>query len=348
MEGSASGTTTLHQPWIPKWGWRGPTNHHPSPLRTHIALEIMTPGITAFSAGMGPAPALLVSPGAGVRGTYVLRLPSLPQHHHQRLGSGNLPTAWTQDRAWRPWAGRTHKVTLPGDAAGPGGAARDGGVGGMKMGSRMTPCCPERGSAWVRAGTVLDCLHGSWHFPQAGKGVCGPSVTRTMPTTVRGSAPEQVPRRSFHQHSPRVPPTSFTDPVRRHSEVKLQAQVKSNPGSCGKRHPEPSVSATGSEQEAQACLWGGALCLSAGTGPEACPASAALPDSSWKESGASPGGGHPPGSAAPVGTRRPGEHPQTSQWQFYLVPGPTPGRACGPGHTPDLVPLPRSGRAGRG
>ena len=132
MEGSASGTTTLHQPWIPKWGWRGPTNHHPSPLRTHIALEIMTPGITAFSTGMGPAPALLVSPGAGVRGTYVLRLPSLPRHHHQRLGSGNLPTAWTQDRAWRPWAGRTHKVTLPGDAAGPGGAARDGGVGGIK------------------------------------------------------------------------------------------------------------------------------------------------------------------------------------------------------------------------
>lgn len=160
--------------------------------------------------------------------------------------------AWTQDRAWRPWAGRTHKATLPGDAAGPEGAARDGGAGGVRMGSRMTPCCPESGSAWVRVGTVLDCLHRSWRFPQAGKGVCGWSVTRTMPTTVSGSVPERVPRRSFHQHSLLVPPTSFTDPVRRHSEVKLQAQVKSNPGSWGKRPPEPSVPATGSEQEAKA------------------------------------------------------------------------------------------------
>lgn len=81
--------------------------------------------------------------------------------------------------------------------------------------------------------------------------MCGLSVTCTMPTAVCGSAPEQVPRRSSHRHSPLVPPTSFIDPVRMHSEVKLQAQVKSNPGSWGNRHPESSVPATGSERETQ-------------------------------------------------------------------------------------------------
>lgn len=49
-------------------GTRGPTNHHPSPLRTHNALEITRPEITAFLAAAGPAPALSASPGAGVRG----------------------------------------------------------------------------------------------------------------------------------------------------------------------------------------------------------------------------------------------------------------------------------------
>ena len=50
-----------------------------------------------------------------------------------------------------PWARRTHEATLPGDAMEAGAAARDGG-GAMKMGSRMTPCCPESGSAWVQRG----------------------------------------------------------------------------------------------------------------------------------------------------------------------------------------------------
>lgn len=172
------------------------------------------------------------------------------------------------------------------------------------------------------------------------------SVTCTMPTAVRGSAPEQVPR-SSHQHSPLVPPTSFIDPVRMHSE----AQGKPNPGHWGKRHPEPSVPATGVNRRRgaprgapftgpHACLWGEALCPFVGTGPQACPASAALPDSSCKESGASPGAGHPPGSTPPVGSRKLVEHPRTSQWQLYPVPGPTPGGARGPGHAPDLVPLP--------
>lgn len=66
MEGSVSGNHHTSPALDPKAGVaHGPTNHHPSPSRMHIALEI-TPEITAFSAGVGPAHALPVSPRAGV------------------------------------------------------------------------------------------------------------------------------------------------------------------------------------------------------------------------------------------------------------------------------------------
>lgn len=58
-----------------------------------------------------------------------------------------------------------------------------------------------------------------------------------------------------------------------------QNPVSLPPGVNGRHSPPPhplGAPRTGPH----ACLWGETLCLSAGTGPEVCPASAALPDSS--------------------------------------------------------------------
>lgn len=104
----------------------------------------------------------------------------------------------------------------PGMPRGLGGSKSSGRA--VKTGSRMAPCCPESGSAsvgaWAQCWTAFT-EAGAFHKLER---ECADSVTRTMPTSVCGSAPEQVPR-SSHQHSPLVPPTSFTDPVRMHSEV---------------------------------------------------------------------------------------------------------------------------------
>lgn len=119
----------------------------------------------------------------------------------------------------------------------------------MKMGSRMTPCCLESGSAWVRRGHSAGLPSRKLVLSTSRKGsvrtVCH---THDAHRSLRARA-EQVPRRSATD-SPLCPPTSFIDPARMRREGKLQAQVKSSPEVGGREFQNP-VSATGSERETQ-------------------------------------------------------------------------------------------------
>lgn len=109
-----------------------------------------------------------------------------------------------------------HKATPPRGCRGARGQQEQwaGGEDGVKDGSLLPREWLCLGGAWAQCWTAFTEV-GAFHKQER---ECADSVTRTMPTSVRGSAPEQVPR-SSHQHSPLVPPTSFTDPVKMRSEV---------------------------------------------------------------------------------------------------------------------------------
>ena len=233
----------------------------------------------------------------------------------------------------------------------------------MKTGSRTPPCFPESDLGWAEDGHSPELLSGKLVLSTRGKASV-PLVyyTHAMSTRVHRSKPTQIQRKTTNS-APLSLPNHLLDPVKMDSDVKLQAQVKSNSGGRGRDtqslaspppkeelgHPflqPPGVTSRHSMPPGapfrgpHACLLGEArFCPQEPFQRPAQPLQY-CPHSSWKESRASPQVRHPPRSTVPAGTRKPGAYPLTSEWRFYPVPGHTPGGALGPGHAHDLVPLP--------